>query len=109
MQKILYFFCNLFNFHPRWNEQPQFLLLRLNNMITELELFEKEAEAWDQLIREQEMKGEQNSKAPGNQDKTHETVRQLKQFKAVGPEIARCLGWEVPDWERFSNAKLDKT
>ena len=90
---------------PRWNEQPQFLLLRLNNMITELELFEKEAEAWDQLIREQEMKDEQNSKAPGNQDKTHETVRKLKQFKAVGPEIARCLGWEVPDWERFSNAK----
>ncbi len=81
MHKILYFFCNLFNF----------------------------AEAWDQLIREQEMKDEQNSKAPGNQDKTHETVRQLKQFKAVGPEIARRLGWEVPDWERFSNAKLDKT
>ena len=90
---------------PRWNEQTRFLLLRLSNMISELELFEKEAEAWDQLIREQEKKDEQDSKEPGNQDKTHETVRKLEQFKAVGPAIARCLAWEVPDWERFSNAK----
>ena len=90
---------------PRWNEQPRFLLLRLSNLIAELELFEKEAEAWDQLILEQEKKDEQDSKAPGNKDKTHETVRKLEQFKAVGPAIARCLAWEVPNWERFSNAK----
>ena len=90
---------------PRWNEQPQFLRLRLDNMIAELELFEKEAEAWDQLILEQKMKDEQISKEPGNQDKAYETVRKLEQFKAIGPDIARCLVWEVSDWERFSNAK----
>ncbi len=90
---------------PRWNEQPQFLRLRLGNMIAELELFEKEAEAWDQLILEQKMKDEQISKEPGNQDKAYETVRKLEQFKAIGPDIARCLVWEVSDWERFSNAK----
>jgi len=90
---------------PVWNEQPPFLLLRLNNLIAELELFEKEADAWDQLIQQQEKKDENNSGKPGNTDKTHETVRKLKQFKAIGPDIARCLAWEVPDWGRFGNAK----
>ena len=90
---------------PVWKEQPRFLLLRLNNLIAELELFEKEADTWDQLIQQQEKKDENNSGKPGNGDKTHETVRKLKQFKAIGPDIARCLAWEVPDWSRFGNAK----
>jgi len=90
---------------PVWKEQPRFLLLRLNNLIAELELFEKEADTWDQLIQQQEKKDENNSGKPGNPDKTHETVRKLKQFKAIGPDIARCLAWEVPDWSRFGNAK----
>ena len=90
---------------PVWKEQPRFLLLRLNNLIAELELFEKEADSWDQLILQQEKKDENSSGKPGNPDKTHETVRKLKQFKAIGPDIARCLAWEVPDWSRFGNAK----
>jgi len=88
-----------------WKKQPPFLILRLNNMVAELELFEKEADSWDQLILKQEKKDEDNSKKPGNQDKTHETVRKLKQFKSIGQDIARCLSWEVPDWGRFDNAK----
>ena len=90
---------------PLWKKQPPFLLLRLKNLISELELFEKEADSWDQLIQQQEKKDEKNSKKPDNRDKTHETVRKLKQFKSIGPDIARCLAWEVPDWERFGNAK----
>lgn len=90
---------------PLWKKQPPFLLLRLKNLISELELFEKEADSWDQLIQQQEKKDEKNSKKPNNRDKTHETVRKLKQFKSIGPDIARCLAWEVPDWERFGNAK----
>lgn len=90
---------------PIWKKQPPFLLLRLKNLISELELFEKEADSWDQLIQQQEKKDEKNSKKPNNRDKTHETVRKLKQFKSIGPDIARCLAWEVPDWERFGNAK----
>ena len=90
---------------PVWKKQPPFLLLRLKNLISELELFEKEADSWDQLIQQQEKKDEKNSKKPNNRDKTHETVRKLKQFKSIGPDIARCLAWEVPDWERFGNAK----
>lgn len=88
-----------------WKKQPPFLLLRLKNLISELELFEKEADSWDQLIQLQEKKDEINSKKPDNRDKTHETVRKLKQFKSIGPDIARCLVWEVADWERFGNAK----
>ena len=88
-----------------WKKQPPFLLLRLKNLISELELFEKEADSWDQLIQLQEKKDEMNSKKPDNRDKTHETVRKLKQFKSIGPDIARCLAWEVADWERFGNAK----
>ena len=90
---------------PLWKKQPPFLLLRLKNLISELELFEKEADSWDQLIQQQEKKDEKNSKKPNNRDKTHETVRKLKQFKSIGPDIARCLAWEVPNWERFGNAK----
>ena len=90
---------------PLWKKQPPFLLLRLKNLISELELFEKEADSWDQLIQQQEKKDEKNSKKPDNRDKTHETVRKLKQFKSIGPDIARCLAWEVPNWERFGNAK----
>lgn len=88
-----------------WKKQPPFLLLRLKNLISELELFEKDADSWDQLIQLQEKKDEMNSKKPDNRDKTHETVRKLKQFKSIGPDIARCLAWEVADWERFGNAK----
>ena len=51
------------------------------------------------------MKDEQISKEPGNQDKAYETVRKLEQFKAIGPDIARCLVREVSDWERFSITK----
>ena len=39
-----------------WKKQPPFLLLRLKNLISELELFEKEADSWDQLIQLQERK-----------------------------------------------------
>lgn len=93
------------NKRPEWKELPPFLILRLENMVAELELFETEATAWDELIMKQEKKDADNSKKPDNQDKTHETVRKLKQFKSIGSDIARCLGWEVPDWERFGNAK----
>ena len=44
-----------------WKKQPPFLLLRLKNLISELELFEKEADSWDQLIQLQEKKDEMNS------------------------------------------------
>lgn len=71
----------------------------------ELVRLSKEADSWDQLIQLQEKKDEMNSKKPDNRDKTHETVRKLKQFKSIGPDIARCLAWEVADWERFGNAK----
>ena len=90
---------------PEWKKLPRFLVLRMGNMIAELELFEKEADSWDQLISRQEKKDEDDSQKPGNSDKTHETVRKLKQFKAIGPDIARCLVWEVADWKRFGNAK----
>lgn len=88
-----------------WSQQPKFLLLRLQNMVAELELYEKESESWDELIKAQEQKDEENSQTPGNKDKTHQVSRKLKQFKSIGDDLSRHFAWEIGDWERFENGK----
>jgi len=90
---------------PEWNECPELLRRRLPNMISELELFEKELQEWQDVIRQYQKRDEENCKSAENIDRTAETVRKLQQFKGVGERLARHLPWEVGDFGRFGNGK----
>ena len=73
---------------PEWAECPSLLLLRLPNLLAELELFEKELSAWKQTIQQFQDHDEETSKQKGNTDSTAETVRKLQQFKGVGDRLS---------------------
>lgn len=90
---------------PEWNECPELLLLRLPNMISELELFEKELEEWQNVIRRYQDRDRENTQSPENDDKTSETVMKLQQFKGVGERLSRHLPWELGDFRRFGSGK----
>ena len=78
---------------PEWAECPSLLLLRLPNLLAELELFEKELADWKQTIQKFQNHDEETSKQNGNTDSTAETVRKLQQFKGVGEFVtALALG-----------------
>lgn len=90
---------------PEWNECPELLLHRLPNMISELELFEKELNDWMSIIRKYQNRDEENSKNEENTDHSAETVRKLQQFKGIGERLSRHLPWEVGDFRRFGSGK----
>ena len=90
---------------PEWNECPELLLLRLPNMISELELFEKELEEWQNVIRRYQDRDRANTQFPEADDKTAETVMKLQQFKGVGERLSRHLPWELGDFRRFGSGK----
>ncbi len=90
---------------PEWKKCPKLLLLRLPNLISELELFEKELDAWKQIIQKFQKHDEQTAKQNDDADSTAETVRKLQQFKGVGDRLSRHLPWEIGDFRRFSSGK----
>lgn len=90
---------------PEWAECPSLLLLRLPNLLAELELFEKELAAWKQTIQKFQDHDEETSKQNGNTDSTAETVRKLQQFKGVGDRLSRHLPWEIGEFHRFATGK----
>ena len=90
---------------PEWAECPSLLLLRLPNLLAELELFEKELADWKQTIRKFQNHDEETSKQNCNTDSTAETVRKLQQFKGVGDRLSRHLPWEIGDFHRFATGK----
>ena len=90
---------------PEWAECPSLLLLRLPNLLAELELFEKELAGWKQTIQKFQNHDEETSKQNGNTDSTAETVRKLQQFKGVGDRLSRHLPWEIGDFHRFATGK----
>jgi transposase len=90
---------------PEWNECPELLLKRLPNMISELELFEKELREWQEIIHNYQDRDGKNAKDSGITDGTSETVMKLQQFKGVGERLSRHLPWEIGDFRRFGNGK----
>ena len=82
---------------PEWIECPSLLLLRLPNLLAELELFEKELADWELTIQKFQNHDEETSKQNDNTDSTAETVRKLQQFKGVGDRLSRHLPWEIGD------------
>ena len=90
---------------PEWAECPCLLLLRLPNLLAELEMFEKELATWKQTIQKFQDHDEETSKQNGNTDLTAETVRKLQQFKGVGDRLSRHLPWEIGDFHRFATGK----
>jgi len=90
---------------PEWYECPELLLLRLPNLLAELELFEKELDDWKQTIQKFQNHDEEISKQNDNTDSTAETVRKLQQFKGVGDRLSRHLPWEIGDFHRFATGK----
>lgn len=88
-----------------WNECPELLLKRLPNMISELELFEKELREWQEIIHHYQDRDGKNAKDSGITDGTSETVMKLQQFKGVGERLSRHLPWEIGDFRRFGNGK----
>ena len=88
-----------------WNECPKLLLLRLPNMISELELFEKELTDWQKVIEQYQDSDRDNSNQSEVEDRTSETVMKLQQFKGVGERLSRHLPWEIGDFRRFGSGK----
>ncbi len=91
--------------HPGLKDVPRFLLLRLSNMVKELELYEKELEEWNELIEKKEKKQQEKDAQKDNADLCYETQRKLQQFKGIGSDLARFFVWELSNWSRFPNAK----
>ena len=87
---------------PEWKECPPLLLLRLGNMVDELEFLEKQSREWDKIIEKQMARDKRKDKS-GDGDKTSETVKKLGQFKGVGGTISRHLPWEIGGFTRFTN------
>ena len=90
---------------PEWKECPELLLLRLPNLIAELELFEKELTDWKQIIQNFLERDEEAAQTTDNEDSTSATVRKLQQFKGVGDRLSRHLPWEIGDFRRFASGK----
>ena len=88
-----------------WNECPELLLRRLPNMISELELFEKELADWEKIIQQYQDRDRDNSRKSAGEDHTAETVMKLQQFKGVGERLSRHLPWEIGDFRRFGSGK----
>lgn len=88
-----------------WTECPELLLLRLPNMIAELELFEKELADWQKVIDQYQNRDRDNSNQSEVEDRTSETVMKLQQFKGVGERLSRHLPWEIGDFRRFGSGK----
>ena len=87
------------------NECPELLLRRLPNMISELELFEKELADWEKIIQQYQDRDRDNSRKSAGEDHTAETVMKLQQFKGVGERLSRHLPWEIGDFRRFGSGK----
>lgn len=90
---------------PEWKECPELLLHRLPNMISELELFEKELQDWGNVIHRYQEHDEKMALNLESQDPTAETVKKLQQFKGVGERLSRHLPWEIGDFQRFGTGK----
>ena len=88
-----------------WNDCPELLLRRLPNMISELELFEKELADWEKIIQQYQDRDRDNSRKSAGEDHTAETVMKLQQFKGVGERLSRHLPWEIGDFRRFGSGK----
>lgn len=90
---------------PEWEEVPKLMLMRLQNMINELELFEQERSHWQETIDKQLKKDAREAESGTGTDNTSETVRKLNSLKGVGAKISRHLPWEIGDFERFKSGK----
>jgi len=88
-----------------WHECPELLLKRLPNMISELELFEKELLEWQEIIHHYQNHDDKNGKDPEIADGTSETVMKLQQFKGIGERLSRHLPWEIGDFRRFGSGR----
>jgi len=91
----------------KWNRSgelqklPNFMVLRLKNMVEELALAEKHLEDWQAIINHQMEKDRQEAK----ENNCQTTVDKLEKFKGIGDAIARHFFWEIGDFGRFKNGK----
>lgn len=83
---------------PEWLGCPELLLRRLPNMISELELLEKEFRDWQEVIHHYQECDEESVKNVENNDRIAETVRKLQQFKGVRDRLSRHLPWAIGDF-----------
>lgn len=90
---------------PEWQECPKLLLLRIPNLISELELFEKELLEWKKVIDTFQLRDEEIYQKTHDESSVAATINKLQQFRGVGERLSRHLPWEVGDWRRFDTAK----
>jgi transposase len=74
---------------------------RIENLIEELELVEKQQQRWEQRIRERD---NQKRKAAQAKEEIY-LVDLLQQFKGIGDRGARILAWKLGNFDRFKNGK----
>ena len=80
---------------------PNFIVLRLKNMVEELTLAEKHLKDWQAII-DQQMKREREEARKNN---CQTTIDKLEKYKGIGDAIARHFFWEIGDFGRFKNGK----
>ena len=90
-----------------WNKSgelrklPEFMILRMENMVEELALSEKHLKKWEEIIDKQMKHDRMNARK--KQEQT--TIDKLEKFRGIGDAIARHFVWEVGDFGRFKNGK----
>ena len=80
---------------------PNFMVLRLKNMVEELVLAEKHLKDWQAIIDHQMEKDREEARKKNVQT----TVDKLEKFKVIGDVISRHFFWEIGDFGRFKNGK----
>ena len=80
---------------------PDMELWRIENLIEELDLVEKQQQRWEQRIRD---RNQEKRKAAETKGETY-LVDKIQQFKGIGDRGARILSWKLGNFERFKNGK----
>lgn len=74
---------------------------RIESLIEELELLERQIEKWQERIVEREQQKRQDAEATGE---TY-VADILMQFKGIGDRAARLVTWRIGNFDRFRNGK----
>lgn len=80
---------------------PESELLRIEQMVDELEVFEKNLSKWQKYIIETEKKEREEA----NKRNEKYIIDRLREYRGIGEVISRTFCWEICDFSRFKNGK----
>lgn len=83
------------------NLLPESELMRIELMVSELEVLEKHLEKWEIYMKEEENKERQKCNEKG----IAYILDILREYRGIGDVIARNFSWQIGSFERFKNGK----